>query len=133
MSGAYSLSACARAREPFLACGPVATCGGSSPTQSRLKQGLDSTPLVHRLVAIRCLVEREGQVEDLAGVDPPVPDEVDQPGQEPAHRCRAAVQVHVREEQFVAGQLDVMGDTHVPGLYEEEETIQSRLLDRAHT
>ena len=41
------------------------------------------------------------------------PDQVDQLGQEPAHRGGAAVQVHVGEEQLLAGQLDAVGDADV--------------------
>ena len=49
----------------------------------------------------------------LPGSILPVPDQLDQLGQEPAHRCRSAVQVHAGEEQLVAGQRDVVGDADV--------------------
>jgi hypothetical protein len=39
--------------------------------------------------------------------------ELDQVGQEPAHRRGAAVEVHAGEEQLLAGQLDVVGDPDV--------------------
>ena len=60
---------------------------------SGAEQDLDGLPGVHRLVAGRCLVQRELEVEHLAGVDPPVPDQVDELGQEPADGGGAAVQV----------------------------------------
>ena len=41
-----------------------------------------------------------------------VPDEVDELGEEPAHRCGAAVEVGVAEEQLVAGEVAV-GDADV--------------------
>jgi hypothetical protein len=41
---------------------------------------LDRAALVHRAVALRHLLERQLQVEDFAGVDLPVPDQVDQLG-----------------------------------------------------
>jgi hypothetical protein len=41
------------------------------------------------------------------------PDQVDQLGQEAAHRDGAAVQVHVAEEPSPPGQLDVVGDADV--------------------
>ena len=47
---------------------------------SGAEKDLDGLPGVHRLVAGRCLVEWELEVEDLAGVDPPVPDQVDEFG-----------------------------------------------------
>ena len=55
---------------------------------------------VHGPVAVGGLLEGQFEVEDLAGVDLPVPDPVDQVGQEPADRGGAAVQVHVGEEQL---------------------------------
>ena len=47
----------------------------------RAQQRLDRAALVHRAVALRHLLKRQGQVEDLAGVDLPVPDQVDKLGQ----------------------------------------------------
>src|SRR5437667_12049174 len=41
-----------------------------------------------------------------------VPDELDELGEEPAHRCRTAVQVGMAEKQLVAGQVAV-GDTDI--------------------
>src|SRR4051794_7969840 len=54
----------------------------SSPGAKRLRaqQRLDRAALVHRPVAFRHLVEGQGQVEDPAGIDLPVPDQVDQLG-----------------------------------------------------
>src|ERR1041385_447937 len=46
----------------------------------RPQQRLDRAALVHRAVALRHLVERQGQIENLAGGDLPVPHQVDQPG-----------------------------------------------------
>ena len=60
---------------------------------SGAEQDLDGLPGVHRLVAGCCLVQRELEVEHFAGIDPPVPDQVDELGQEPADRGGAAVQV----------------------------------------
>ena len=78
--------------------------------RSRAEKDLDGAPLIHGLVAVGGLVERELEVEDLAGVDRAVPDQVDQLGQEPAHRGGAAVQVDVGEEHLLTGQLHTMGD-----------------------
>src|SRR4051794_23093337 len=72
--------------------------------------------LVHRSVALRRLVQREGEVEDLAGVDRAVPDELDQPGQVLPDGGRAAVDVDTGHEQLVTGDRDVVEDadeTHV--------------------
>ena len=54
------------------------------------------------------MVEGQGQVEDPAGIDLAVPDEIDELGQEAAHRGGTAVQVDLREEQLVVRELDVV-------------------------
>src|SRR3954454_22112405 len=54
------------------------------------QQGFDGAALVHRLVALGALVERQVEVEDRARVDRAGPDAVDQIGQEPPHRCGTA-------------------------------------------
>src|SRR6266705_2081547 len=61
------------------------------------EQRLDGAAFVHGAVALRDLVEGQGQVEDLAGIDVAVPDEVGQLGQEAAHRRGTAVQVDLGE------------------------------------
>jgi hypothetical protein len=81
--------------------------------ESGSEQGLDGAPFVHCPVTFGGLLEREGQVEDLAGVDHAPPDELDQFGQEPPDRGWAAVPVYGGEEQLVAGQLDAVGDADV--------------------
>src|SRR3954447_17765272 len=87
----------------------VPGCAGRSDGEQRL----DGAPLVHRAVALGGLVQRQGEVEDLARVDRPAGDQVDELGQETAHRGRTAVQVDGGEEELVAGQGDVVGDTDV--------------------
>ena len=72
------------------------------------EQDLGGGALVHRLVALGSLLEREGEVEDLAGVDLAVPDELDQLGQEPPDRSGSAVDVHAGHEQLVAGDGDLV-------------------------
>src|SRR6266511_2620275 len=84
---------------------PPSFPGGSGP-----EQRLDRAAFVHGAVALGDLLERQGEVEDLAGVDLAVPDEVGQLGQEAAHRRGTAVQVDVGEEQLLSGELDVVGD-----------------------
>src|SRR5919106_1108240 len=61
--------------------------------RSWLEEGLDGASLVHGAVAVVRLVEGEGEVEDPAGVDLAVPDQVDELGEEAAHRRGAAVEV----------------------------------------
>src|SRR6478752_2726452 len=51
----------------------------------RRQQHLGRTALIHRLVPLGCLVEGQREVEDDAGVDLAVPDELDQLGQVGAH------------------------------------------------
>src|SRR5579884_15914 len=78
---------------------------------SGLEQRLDGPPLVHGAVALRHLIQGQGQVEDLAGVDPPVPDQVDQLGQETAHRSRAAMEVEIVPEERINKKLHIMWRT----------------------
>jgi hypothetical protein len=92
------------------------------PAASERSSVHDQAPTVSRvLIARRSSMARypsatswrERQVEDLAGVDFAPRDEIEQVGKEPSDRGRPAVQVDVREEQFVAEQLDVVADTDV--------------------
>src|SRR5215207_2729764 len=92
---------------------PVKPHGVDWTTRLRVQENLDGAALVHCLVAFGRLVERQSEVEDLARVDLPVPDQLDQLGQEAAHGGGAAVQVHVGEEQLHAGQGDVVRDADV--------------------
>ncbi len=64
-------------------------------------------------VAGSSLRERQGEVEDLAGVDLPVPDELDELGQVAAHRGRPTERVDAGEEQLDAGDLHVVVDADV--------------------
>src|SRR5829696_9048265 len=91
------------------------------------EQHLRGGALVHRLVALRRLVQREGEVEDLAGVDLAVPDELDQLGQVLPDRGGAAVDVDTGHEQLVAGDRDVVGDTD-----EAHVTARPGGVDRLH-
>src|SRR5436190_3282294 len=77
---------------------------------SERQQHLGCAAFVHRLVPVGRFVEREGEVEDLAGVDVAVPDQLDELGQEAAHGRGTAEEVHLGEEQFVAGDRDVVAD-----------------------
>src|SRR5829696_6968254 len=84
--------------------------------RSRPQQRLDRAALVHRAVALRHLLERQVQVEDLAGVDLPVPDQLDKLGQEAPHRGGTAVQVHMREEELLPRDLHVVEHAHEPNV-----------------
>src|SRR5258705_1310806 len=77
------------------------------------KQRLDRAALVHRSVALSHLVERQGQVEDLAGIDLLVPYQANKVGQEAAHRRGATMEIDVREEQPLAVELDSVRDANV--------------------
>jgi len=69
------------------------------------EQHLDGAALVHGAVALGNLRHGQLQVEDLAGVDLPVPDQV---GQEAAHRGGAAEQVDFGEEYLGAGNVNLV-------------------------
>src|ERR671935_111957 len=108
---------------------PVWASGdGSSAARAATESG---AALVHGAVALGDLVQGQLQVEHLAGVDRPVPDQVDQLGQEAAHRRRAAVQMDFREEQLLAGQFHAVGDADVADVTAEPggaDGLQHRLL-----
>src|SRR6266511_4812265 len=100
--------------------------GGSGP-----EQRLDRAAFVHGAVPLGDLLERQGEVEDLARVDLAVPDEVDQLGQEATHRRGTAVQVDMGEEHLFAGELDVMEDAdvaYVPAWPGRADGLHHRLL-----
>src|SRR5215211_6651608 len=96
--------------------------GGSRDARPSRRSGswaqedLDRLALVHRAVAVGGLVERQRDVEDLAGVDLAVPDEVDQLGQEAPHWGRPAVDMGEAPEQVHAVQRDAMGDADEPDM-----------------
>jgi hypothetical protein len=75
----------------------------------RPQKGLDRATLVHSAIALRNLIEGQGQVEYLARIDLAVPHEVDEFGQVAPHRARAAVQVNVLIKQLLAIELDAVG------------------------
>jgi len=77
------------------------------------EQDLGGGALVHGLVALGCLVEREGEVEDLAGVDLAVPDELDEVGQVATYGGRSAEGVDAGEEELDAGDLYVVVDADI--------------------
>src|SRR5215203_4444043 len=77
------------------------------------QQHLDCTTVIHRLIALGHLVERQLQVEHLARVDLPVPDQLDELRQEAAYRCRSTMEMDVTEEELVSWHPDVVGDTDV--------------------
>src|SRR4051794_27903252 len=83
-------------------CGEV--CG------SGREEALDGAAFVHRLVALGDLVQGQGEVEDLAGIDPAGQDAVDQVGQVAAYGGGAAAQADVGEEQLLAVDLHLVRD-----------------------
>jgi hypothetical protein len=68
-----------------------------------VQQCLDCAPFIRRAVALCHLFQEQVQVEDLPGIDFSTPDQVDQLGQEVAHRGEAAVQINVRGEELSLG------------------------------
>jgi hypothetical protein len=69
---------------------------------SRIKQRLDRAPLVHRTVSLCHLIERQSQVKNPAGVDLPVPHQLNQLGQVTAHRSGTTMEMDVGVEQHLA-------------------------------
>src|SRR6266404_1352398 len=60
------------------------------------QQRLDRATLIHRAVTLRDLLERQRQVEDLAGIDLALPHDVDQLGQVATYGGRATVEGRAR-------------------------------------
>ena len=83
--------------------------------------------VVHRAVALRDLGEGQGQVEHLAGIDLPVPHQVDEVRQVTAHGGGAAVQVDVPKNSSSPVELDAVRDADVT-----DRATGARRLDRLH-
>src|SRR5438270_4946093 len=71
------------------------------------KQRLDGAALVHGAIPLGNLGEWKCEVEDPAGVDLAVPNEVGELREEAPDRRRPSVKMGVAEEKFVPGQLAV--------------------------
>jgi hypothetical protein len=61
----------------------------------RSQQRLDGAPLVHGAIALRHLVERQREIEDLARIDGPLQDQIDEVWQVSAHGRWTSVQSDV--------------------------------------
>jgi hypothetical protein len=64
------------------------------------KQRLNGAALVHRTIAFCNLIQRKSQIENLAGVDLPLPDQVNEFGQEAAYGRGAAECVDFGKKTF---------------------------------
>src|SRR5262245_56216375 len=98
---------------------------------SRTEQRLDRPAFIHGAVALRNLVERQGQVEDLPRIDLLVPDELDEIGQVAAHRGRAPVEVDVGVKELPAVELHLVRDSDegdVAALPGRADRLHHRLL-----
>src|SRR3989440_7161813 len=122
----YRGNGCTTTRFP---CSRRTTAVGGCP--SGPEQHLDGAAFVHGAVALGDLRHGQFQVEHLAGVDLPVPYEVDQLGQVAAHRGGTAVEVNVGEDQSLAVKLDPMRNADigdVPALASAADRLQHRFL-----
>src|SRR5204863_3029599 len=93
----------------------------------RPQERLDRAALIHRAVTLGDLVERQGEIEDLAGVDLAVAHQVDQLGQEAAYGGGTAVQVDMGEEQLLTLELNPMRDSNIAYV-----ASRARGMDRLH-
>src|SRR5438270_4157157 len=82
------------------------TTGGGGP-RSGAKQRLDGAAFVHGAIPLGNLCEGKCEVEDPAGVDLALPDELGELREEAPDRRRPAVKMGVAEEEFVPGQIAV--------------------------
>lgn len=85
----------------------------SSVCRSNCEQSLDGAAFVYCFVSVGGLFEGHGEVENFAGIDFALPDELDQFGQEAAHGCRASEHVNCGEKQLFAGQIDAVSNTDI--------------------
>src|SRR5947199_6715193 len=85
----------------------------SSLTPLRPQQCFYSAAFVHGLVALSYLIERQSQIENLAGVNLSDEHQLDQFREVAAHRGRSTVQVDVREEQLLAVEFNPVRDANV--------------------
>src|SRR5437762_6283995 len=74
----------------------------------RLQQCFYGTALVHSAVAFRHLIERQSQIENLAGVDLPIQHQLYQVWQVTAHWRGTAMQMHVGKEQLCPVEFNPM-------------------------
>src|SRR5437867_684529 len=110
-----SSSVCAASRprpsaEPVMKTRAISTHYRSTRRRLRAQKRLDRSPFVHRLVAGGGVLKRQFEVEDLSWVDLAVPDQVDELGQEAAHRGGPSVEVGKAPEQLHPGQRDLVTD-----------------------
>src|SRR5215213_11897980 len=91
------------------------------------QEHLDRVAIVHRAVGVGGLVERELEVEDLAGVDLAVPYEVDQLGQEAADRGGSTVDAGEAPEEIQAVDGDAVRDAD-----EADMSAGARGMDGLH-
>src|SRR3954471_10922931 len=80
----------------------------------RTQQGLDRATRVHRPVALRHLVERQGQIKDFPRIDLPVPDEIDEVREITAHGSRPTEQANVGIKERLAIQGDAVRNADIP-------------------
>ena len=78
------------------------------------QQSFNRAALVHRAIPFGHLIEREREVEDLAWVDLPVPNLLDQFWKIASHRRGTTMQMDVGKEQFLAIEIDFMRHTNIP-------------------
>jgi hypothetical protein len=73
------------------------------------------------------LIERQFEIEDLAGIDPLVQHQLDQPGQVAPYGRRSAVQMNVRVEQIGPVELDTVRHSNIAN-----ESARTRRANRLH-
>src|SRR5206468_6900173 len=77
------------------------------------QERFDRAALIHGAIALGDLIQRQHQVEDLAGVECSFQDEINQLGQIRPDRSRAAMQMDVAVEQILALEHDPVWYTDI--------------------
>src|SRR6516162_9958101 len=80
----------------------------------RPQERLDRAALIHGAIALGNLIQRQHQVEDLAGIDRSIQDKINQLGEKTSHWGGAAVEMNVTIEKLLSIQFHAMWDADVP-------------------
>jgi hypothetical protein len=78
-----------------------------------MQQRLDRAAVVHGTATFSHLVEGQREIEDLAGLNPPLPHLLDEIWQVASHQSGPAVQADVSEKQLLAVEFDTVRDADI--------------------
>src|ERR1041385_1235400 len=102
---------------PFVeACDParfISICRLPLLRAVRMQKCLDGATLIHGPVAFSHLIERQSQIENLAGIDLAVQHQIDQFRQVATNWSRSTMKMNMRVEQLLAIERDIMRNAYI--------------------